>query len=150
VSDFLEEHGDIDPITGNEPERGHRDRRPHHHPQQQQTSAAPAQGSGSAPATTEGTGAANGEQRAGDRGDDRRPRRSRRRRNRGRGFPESKYAQEGAAPPMPAENAPAVSEPESNGDEEVAPIILPGESLAKYRGAPEAAPAESGSETAAR
>jgi ribonuclease G len=61
---------------------------------------------------------------------ERRGRRSRRRRRGGRGFPESKYASSDAAP---AEAAAEVEEPS---DEEI--VLLPGESLAKYR-KPEAA-----------
>jgi ribonuclease G len=88
-----------------------------------------------------------------DRGDDRggRGRRSRRRRNRGRGFPDSKYAgaqgesNEGeSAEPIPAPRDPSTppplpphaftSSPAPIADEHP-PLILPGESLAKYRGA---------------
>ncbi len=72
------------------------------------------------------------------RGGDRRGRRSRRRRTRGSGFPETKYAQPGS------ENVPrndgalsAESEVIEVGEEDQTsapePIILPGESLAKYR-----------------
>ena len=77
---------------------------------------------------------------------DRRGRRSRRRRNRGRGFPESKYAEvtPAAAPIAHSGDNPADPEPvpaaqpaaETSG---VIPLVLPGESLAKYRGAPPAA-----------
>jgi ribonuclease G len=63
----------------------------------------------------------------GDPRDRRGGRRSRRRRTRGRGFPESKYASDvspvGAPQPEPADD----SEPEGD------VILLPGESLAKYR-----------------
>jgi ribonuclease G len=65
----------------------------------------------------------------GERGGDRR-RRSRRRRMRGRGFPENKYAQPGqtAAPSVaPAEPAASPHAPPPD------MLILPGESLAKYR-----------------
>jgi ribonuclease G len=65
----------------------------------------------------------------GDRGGDRR-RRSRRRRMRGRGFPENKYAQPGPEP------APSVAPVRQTVIEAAAPpdmLILPGESLAKYR-----------------
>jgi ribonuclease G len=102
---------------------------------------------------------------------DRRGRRSRRRRNRGRGFPESKYAEVGPAAshaaPQPAETeaevgpaashaAPQPAETEAETEpaaaptepvetrvetREETPLVLPGESLAKYRGAPRAAPA---------
>ena len=145
VSDFLEENDDIDRVTGEEPvrERG-RERR----------LAAPAAASApsaaveatrepavEAPAPSEATPSASSERAAEhpeDRGD-RRGRRSRRRRNRGRGFPESKYASAGAVPP-PSES-PTVSPEapqESAGAQEStsadAPLILPGESLKKYRG----------------
>jgi len=56
-----------------------------------------------------------------------RGRRSRRRRNRGRGFPDSKYAARG--PTRTAEPAPigaVQEEPEESGDEDTTPIILPG------------------------
>ncbi len=133
VSDFLEEHGEIDHVTGNEP--APRERRP----QPQQQHAAPAENAAAAaPSTTssEATApAAAGEQqpqpRADDRGE-RRGRRSRRRRNRGRGFPESKYAS--GAPAQAAETEAVSAEVEDeSGPEDLAPIILPGESLAKYR-----------------
>jgi Ribonuclease G/E len=80
-----------------------------------------------------------------DRGGDRRGRRSRRRRNDGRGFPDSKYAPTGAehrpSGPRPvSEPAPEAIEPvetaASEAIEEIVPLILPGESLKKYRGAP--------------
>ncbi len=73
----------------------------------------------------------------GDRGlrGDRRGRRSRRRRQRGRGFPENKYAQPVAGS---AESRPEVKrEPEpENADGPAEVLLLPGESLAKYRNAP--------------
>jgi ribonuclease G len=61
---------------------------------------------------------------------DRRGRRSRRRRPKGQGFPENKYAQ--PAGPQPRHELPPdvrTSEPETAADV----ILLPGESLAKYR-----------------
>jgi ribonuclease G len=70
------------------------------------------------------------------RGDERgfrdpRNRRGRRRRQRGRGFPESKYAQPSGSAALAA---PAALEPETEeGAEPAEVIILPGESLAKYR-----------------
>jgi len=79
---------------------------------------------------------------------DRRGRRSRRRRNRGRGFPESKYAEVGpaAAPvagPIPVETEPAVAATPSPAETRMEiPLVLPGESLAKYRGGPQTAPVE--------
>jgi ribonuclease G len=85
-----------------------------------------------------------------DRGGDRRGRRSRRRRTGGRGFPDSKYAPTGAEqrpsgpqssfrPPSPVQEEVESAEPEETAadraTEEVTPLILPGESLRKYRGA---------------
>ena len=86
-------------------------------------------------------------ERGGDRGRGDRGRRSRRRRTGGRGFPDSKYAPVGgeqrpSGPPSSLESAP---EPEAEEPEEMAephamaesaPLILPGESLKKYREAP--------------
>ena len=72
--------------------------------------------------------------RNGDRDHDRRGRRSRRRRSRGRGLPESKYFTPGSQPPEPAVPAPAAEEPvetEIEAEEDI--VVLPGESLAKYR-----------------
>jgi ribonuclease G len=88
-----------------------------------------------------------GPDRGGDRGD-RRGRRSRRRRTGGRGFPDSKYAPVGAEH-RPSGPPPAAGEPEIEGVEpveaqvsealeEITPLILPGESLKKYREAPAA------------
>jgi ribonuclease G len=92
-----------------------------------------------------------GERQENDRGQrgDRRGRRSRRRRPQGRDFPESKYAQPGVqhgtqhgvqsgprtGPPPDAEAPrPVFHDAEAVAEEEVADVIvLPGESLAKYR-----------------
>ncbi len=97
-----------------------------------------------------------GPDRGGDRGD-RRGRRSRRRRSGGRGFPDSKYASAGAeqrpsgphsafrtpSPMGPETEEVESAEPEEAAadqtTEEVTPLILPGESLRKYRGAAPAA-----------
>jgi ribonuclease G len=97
-----------------------------------------------------------GGDRSGDRGGDRRGRRSRRRRGNGRGFPDSKYAPAGAEQRQSGSDA-AFRQPSTRGDrqeteaaepeelapeqtsEEVTPLILPGESLRKYREAPQAA-----------
>jgi ribonuclease G len=138
-----------------------RERRP---PQGPPPAAQPIPESGEAaqerpPAISSLSGAAAGvppesrpDDRGGDRGE-RRGRRSRRRRNNGRGFPDSKYApiggeQRRSGPPLEA------SEPEiesarpgeiaAEADapaEEITPLILPGESLRKYREAPPAAKA---------
>ena len=104
VSDFFEENEEFDRI----PEERPRKEAP---PQPQPAAAAPQQ----APPLE----AAPPESREGR---DRHGRRSRRRRNRGRGFPESKYAAPAAVPvePPPAQEGAS------------APMILPGESLAKY------------------
>jgi ribonuclease G len=65
-------------------------------------------------------------------------RRSRRRRPKGRGLPESKYFSPGqhsapvAPPPAPEEAEEAEPETVENGPEDM--VVLPGESLAKYRG----------------
>jgi len=71
-----------------------------------------------------------------DRGGDRRGpggRRSRRRRSRGRGFPDSKYASDVAAEPADQQQNAGVSEPDEEEEAEAADVILlPGESLAKY------------------
>ena len=83
-----------------------------------------------------------GPERAEDR--DRRGRRSRRRRNRGRGFPESKYAEvTPAAAPIAhssaetaADTKPLLTAQPAAETPGVIPLVLPGESLAKYRGAP--------------
>ncbi len=129
VSDFLgEEHEDIDRVAIEE--RPAPPAPPPQRVQPPEAAAAPAEG---APAQ--------GEPRREDRGE-RRGRRSRRRRNRGRGFPESKYADvtAAAAPPASqpaaAEAAPAAEVAEARLE---TPLMLPGESLAKYRGAPRSA-----------
>jgi len=146
VSDFLEEeHEDIDRVTGDErPAPRERERRPPAAPP-----ATPPAESAAAPAAQERAPAEAAQSEAAeprreDRGE-RRGRRSRRRRNRGRGFPESKYADVSAAPTAPAPMQPASIEtaPVAETTEALAetPLILPGESLAKYRGSP--APAAS-------
>ncbi|MGI8962295.1 MAG: Rne/Rng family ribonuclease, partial [Bryobacteraceae bacterium] len=74
---------------------------------------------------------------------DRRGRRSRRRRPKGQGFPENKYAQPTGSQPrhdFPPDVRPP-EEPETTSDV----IVLPGESLAKYRNVGSARPEGSGS-----
>jgi len=149
VSDFLEEHEDFDQVTGEErPPRErdfHRERRPPQPPPlpAAETAAAPAI-EGAAPAERQSERPALDRQgdrqseRQGDRpGDDRgdrRGRRSRRRRNRGRGFPDSKYAPEGPPPAAEPVAAPELEpEPVAATEGEPVRIILPGESLAKYK-----------------
>ena len=143
-----------------------RERRPAMRPPQEPATPAPASALApaelaapavEAPAAAEATGTAPAQERplnpASDRpadrsgekaGEDRdrRGRRSRRRRNRGRGFPESKYAEVGpaAAPAVipsvaPTSEAEEETAPSSSGPAEI-PLVLPGESLAKYRGGP--------------
>ena len=157
VSDFLEEHDDIDSVSPDDRpsrERG-RDRRQQHQPQQHpatpqgapQPQAAPAEGEAPAGESAAPAAAATGTEDApasapgrdtGDRSDqgDRRGRRSRRRRHRGRGFPESKYAETPAATSAAPTADEVETEPEPASAEEP-PLILPGESLRKYRAAPE-------------
>ncbi|HEX4809766.1 MAG TPA: Rne/Rng family ribonuclease [Bryobacteraceae bacterium] len=87
------------------------------------------------------TNRAGGDRDRGDRGEqgsggdrDRRGRRSRRR-TRGRGFPDTKYAQPGSLQPQSA--VPTRVEDEEESAEPPADVmVLPGESLAKYRNAP--------------
>ncbi|HEV3026532.1 MAG TPA: hypothetical protein VG457_03115, partial [Planctomycetota bacterium] len=164
VSDFLEEHEDFDKVTPEDRlprEREGRDRDRERRPPQgppsvAQTVVAPVAESGEATPDLSAVAAPlagpRPDGRPGDRGD-RGGRRSRRRRNNGRGFPDSKYA------PIGAERGPAGAEhrasgadvePETEAEEtleavlaapmdEAAPLILPGESLKKYReGAPAA------------
>lgn len=139
VSDFLEEHEDFDRVTGDErPARGERpererERRP------PPPSAPPVQPAAAAPepaaltAAPEPASAPAGE-RPPDRNDERRGRRSRRRRNRGRGFPDSKYASESEPAPVEAAPAAEIASPAPVPSGESLPLVLPGESLAKYRG----------------
>jgi Rne/Rng family ribonuclease len=151
---------DRDRDRGRDQERD-RERRPAMRPPQEAPVAAappaiaaeaPAIGAEDAPAALAPSG--QGSVSAEDR--ERRGRRSRRRRNRGRGFPESKYAEVGpGGAPAPVASAPAFNEPivaapeslESEveaADETPAAtrLVLPGESLAKYRGAPRSEPAK--------
>jgi len=75
-----------------------------------------------------------GQDRGGDR--DRHGRRSRRRRG-GGGFPKSKYAGEAAPPAAEAPTAAAkIAAEVEQPAEESTPIVLPGESLRKYKGPP--------------
>jgi ribonuclease G len=175
VSDFLEEHEDIDQVTGDERpsrDRGRdRERRqalpqhqaPHQTPSHQGMpqpvpAAAPAEAAPETIPVSETPAPADvaapdrsaplrHDGRPDGRNDDRRGRRSRRRRNRGRGIPESKYA-EPSGPSGTAATAPVTASPESvpepepalSAAPEAAPLMLPGESLRKYRSAPELEP----------
>jgi Rne/Rng family ribonuclease len=167
-----EEHEDIDRVTGDERppagrERENRDRdrerRPAMRPPQEPVveapiasmpaPEAPAAGIETAPiAPSQSVQTGDRPSHQGPEHDrDRRGRRSRRRRNRGRGFPESKYAEVGpaTAAPVPTPHARAEAEPEAAIEPAAiitrpaeTPLVLPGESLAKYRGAPQVAPVE--------
>jgi ribonuclease G len=158
VSDFFEENEDIDTVE-DRPARGERRERgpgrggersgeergselrsirtPTPEPMEQEGGDA-AEESASALASepapnVEAAEPAGSDRGEGDRGfrGDRRGRRSRRRRPRGRGFPENKYAQPAGPPRMSAEPRPAA---EGVQERETDVMILPGESLAKYRG----------------
>jgi ribonuclease G len=171
VSDFFEEHEDIDAVTDDKPIRS--DRRefgPARGPERvrdertQEFRERPADAS-EVPGLADAEGTHNHAEnvssaellpapkpsgnrppeRAEDDRDfrgDRRGRRSRRRRPRAQGFPENKYAQPTVPQPRnePAPEVRTSAEPEAPGDV----IVLPGESLAKYRNIstarPEASP----------
>jgi ribonuclease G len=168
VSDFLEEHEDIDQVTGEErPHRGRERERERERRREQPAPAAAAAPEAAPPepveapsggelapeaieapettaAAVSGAGLVRTEPRTeregGERGDrgDRRGRRSRRRRRGRGGIPESKYAPVPAGQPHAraegAESAGAVEEPEETAAAPAElPLILPGESLAKYR-----------------
>ncbi len=160
VSDFFEENEDIDTVVEDKPSRGgeRRDRVPNDRGQNNRPVARPAfrpveaipeaapvlveapedETAEAIPANESGPAVAGSEQRTGERtegfrGDRGRGRRSRRRKPRGRGIPENKYAQPGeAVEPQNTDPAPfddiaeEIEEPRDV-------IILPGESLAKYR-----------------
>lgn len=158
VSDFFEEHEDLDtgddkpekPARNGRPERQERPERPfrgNESRQQQQTgeqrgsevlpaseAAVFAEGAASAAPLGEPSGPSAASQERGE--GDRRGRRSRRRRSRGRGFPESKYASPGST--ETSSDAAETSDAVESSDEQEEPassdvLILPGESLAKYR-----------------
>jgi ribonuclease G len=136
VSDFFDEGGEDYERVSSVGESGRR-RAPAPPPV---ASPEPVAAAAAAPPVPSGEGAASGvaqvregrDARPGDRGD-RRGRRSRRRRSRGRGFPENKYT---SAEAVAAPAAAPIIEPEpaeeQGGDFEA--LVLPGESLAKYRG----------------
>lgn len=156
VSDFFEENEDIEaiaedkPVRNERPERGQSRgmQRPQLEPVAESRPEAAelpmpngleeAEGEAGlvmaeAPSAAATQPAEGNERLEGDRAPrgDRRGRRSRRRRHRGRGFPDNKYAQPAAAgtnAEQVTDRAEAEEEPE---EREV--ILLPGESLAKYR-----------------
>ncbi len=137
VSDFFEEHEDFEPLVEDKPVRGER-RPPSPEPIEVIESVPPR------PAVTALATSANPESRPAEKTDpdrgfqgDRRGRRSRRRRQRGFGFPENKYAQPGPSQPAVEPRPVPSRDPVASRDEEESKpadvIILPGESLAKYR-----------------
>ena len=75
---------------------------------------------------------------SGERGfrGDRRGRRSRRRRPRGSGFPDNKYAQPAASGAQPRQEGETGTDETDIADRRAEVLLLPGESLAKYRNAP--------------
>jgi ribonuclease G len=153
VTDFFEEHPDVDTVSEEREPRGgrgeqRRDRgagrdrertveaaKPIVVEERHAAVEAPPEASAAAPpgATAEGQGQQDGQ-------GDRRGRRSRRKRSRGRGFPESKYAQ----PSREEAQTGSTEETEADGAEEADEVaevsadvvLLPGESLKKYRNAP--------------
>jgi ribonuclease G len=165
VSDFFEEHDDIDTVSDEKPGRGERrerngfrggDRRSAQRPVQaiedqpsEAKEAAPVAGEVDAVPSVEGAAENPGTEAAegGERNlrNDRRGRRSRRRRPRGRGFPDNKYAQpseNGSSGEAQPEAAAAIESEIEGESDELEVILLPGESLAKYRHAPAAASSE--------
>jgi len=139
VSDFFEEHPDVDTIE-EKPHRatrqeGKRDRVPEARSAVVKEAAAPvaAREVAEAPEHKDATEAVEG---GSELSRDHRGRRSRRRRPRGHGFPETKYAQTPTAATERHETIP----PEESTEKTEAPaedvVLLPGESLAKYRHSP--------------
>lgn len=155
VSDFFEENEDVE-LLEDRPVRGDRRRNVERSPRgaEQRQAAVPAveapetegaeieiEGISSAEVAAEEAAAVAEGRPEGERAfRDHRGRRSRRRRSRDRGFPESKYAQAPApsAAPVP-EFGELAEEPAS---EAADVLILPGESLAKYRSAAAGAPSD--------
>src|SRR5579875_2381033 len=152
VSDFFEENEDIEPLEERRGER--RERTQQRNPErtssdrlaevQAQEVIAGAEGEdseieteglSSADLAADQAAAAVVQSRAeGERSfRERRGRRSRRRRSRGRGFPESKYAQPQGVSSGEVREASSVESGQDSEPQEM--LILPGESLAKYRSA---------------
>ncbi len=160
VSDFFEEHDDIDAVGEENPIRGdrrdsgqargpervrdERTRESRERPLASQQLSSPEAaeagdlepekvGSQDLTTSSEAPGTKPPERSEDDRGfrGDRRGRRSRRRRPRGQGFPENKYAAPTGFQPRPEPQTAAPPNAEPQPDSDV--ILLPGESLAKYR-----------------
>ncbi|HEX6545881.1 MAG TPA: Rne/Rng family ribonuclease [Bryobacteraceae bacterium] len=146
VSDFFEEHPDIDTVSDEKEDRRSRhDQRRERNNDRDRNGDKERSGEASRPASAEviGNEAARADTTSGEAAEganeprERRGRRSRRRRSRGRGFPENKYAQ----PPSSDQSQIAEETEETESDEatesESHPandvVVLPGESLAKYR-----------------
>jgi len=133
VSDFFEENEDVERLD----DRGPRQERavavqalPQAPPVREELPAPEAVGTA---VPQEATPASDQSERENGDGRDRRGgRRSRRRRGRGRGFPESKYASPDAEPPAELEQRVGPESQASVAAEDF--LVLPGESLAKYRG----------------
>lgn len=180
VSDFFEEHDDIDTVAEEKPARvdrrennGYRGGTPEQRnlpeapqlripeePRRAATQAPIEPPATSDPAETEkaplsaiptgdiAAAEGQGPDGGGDRGShgDRRGRRSRRRRQRGGGFPENKYAQASGPTARTAPEAVRAVKADEQAEEPSDVVLLPGESLAKYKrnvSAPSAAPAGS-------
>ncbi len=138
VSDFFEENPDIDTVSEEKISRParlepRRDRNGDREKPAEVERPAPVEdvNASNAEAAKVGGPAENPAEVPADVSHERRGRRSRRRRSRGRGFPDTKYAR----PPVSA--AGVIEEPREAGEaiEEAASdvVVLPGESLAKYR-----------------
>jgi Rne/Rng family ribonuclease len=149
VSDFFEEHPDVDTLSDEKPARSNRteprrDREITREGAKEPNRVAVGEETGNTSIEASTTGSAASQEPVSQEGGpeslrERRGRRSRRRRSRGRGFPENKYAQ----PPVASQTLPeAVEESVEEQEEEALAdvIVLPGESLAKYRNSSVAAP----------
>ncbi len=135
VSDFFEENEEIERLDdrGSRPERSVEPPRPPEPMEEPAFGPEPEAEVTSAPVEALAPAADQPDRESADSRDRRNGRRSRRRRGRGRGFPESKYASPGgekAGAPEPEdspERPPVAEQPDDF-------LVLPGESLAKYRG----------------
>jgi ribonuclease G len=138
VSDFFEEHPDVDTIE-EKPQKasrqeGKRDRAPEARSAIKEAAApVAAHEVAEAPEHKDAPEAAEG---GSEFSRDHRGRRSRRRRPRGHGFPETKYAQPPTAATERHETTPREESPEEAETPAEDVVLLPGESLAKYRHSP--------------
>ncbi|MFN3322362.1 MAG: Rne/Rng family ribonuclease [Bryobacteraceae bacterium] len=143
VSDFFEENEEYDRIPPNGEGKGKGERERGRERERERAVAEPVAAAPAAERAPLVAAAVAGEQATPEEGDgkDRKGRRSRRRRSRGRGFPESKYAAEVSEERPEAEGETIEEEPAAEVPEPVEAAdsefpVLPGESLAKYRGKP--------------